>query len=158
MPEIQRSDFTNNLFTLMRETFEGPPAEGGSAFLDKGTGLFQTLDGLSAEAASRSPWPGASTIAAHCFHLRYYVDVLHNFMTGREQSVDWNESWSVRELGEAEWEALRADVRRAYTSFVGTLESLDAWGDEEVGDSMAIVAHTAYHLGAIRQLLKAQGS
>jgi hypothetical protein len=32
------------------------------------------------------------------------------------------------------------------------LNSLPAWGDDSVCDSMAIVAHTAYHLGAIRQI------
>jgi hypothetical protein len=35
-----------------------------------------------------------------------------------------------------------------------TLESLETWSDEAVGDSMAIVVHTAYHLGAIRHAVK----
>jgi hypothetical protein len=40
------------------------------------------------------------------------------------------------------------------------LSSLPAWEEESLSDSMAIVAHTAYHLGAIRQiqrLLDAEG-
>lgn len=158
MAEIKQEDFTTNLFTLLRETFEGPAAEGGSAYLDKGAGLFQTLDGVSAEAAMRAPWPGASTVAAHCFHARYYVRALHNFLAGREQSVDWAESWRVGQLDAAGWEALKGELRGEYAALVEALESVDAWGDEQVGDSMAIVVHTAYHLGAIRQLLKAAQS
>jgi hypothetical protein len=72
---IAPHDFTNNLFKLLKETFEGPPPEGGSAYLDKGSGLFQTLEGITAEAASRPPAPGAPTIAAHCAHVGYYVRV-----------------------------------------------------------------------------------
>lgn len=152
---MNQDDFTLNLFKLLRETFEGPPAEGGSAYLDKGAGLFQTLEGVSAETASRSPWPGAATIAAHCYHARYYVDVLHNFLAGRDQTVDWNESWRVTQLDTAEWDSLKGDLRRAYDSLVEMLQSVEEWSDDPVGDSMAIVVHTAYHLGAIRQLLKA---
>ena len=40
MTRLAQQDFTNNLFRLLKETFE----EGGSVFLDKGAGLFQTLD------------------------------------------------------------------------------------------------------------------
>jgi hypothetical protein len=34
------------------------------------------------------------------------------------------------------------------------LESFDVWDDDKVGIPMAILAHTAYHLGAIRQLIR----
>jgi len=53
-----------------------------------GAGLFQTLDALTAEAASHAPCAGAPTIAAHCAHLAYYVRVNHNYAMGREQRVD----------------------------------------------------------------------
>ena len=43
----------------------------------------------------------------------------------------------------------------AMGDLVASLESLEVWTDDPIGDSMAIVVHTAYHLGAIRQLLKA---
>ena len=140
MSTISQKDFTDSLFQLLRETFEGPPAGVGSAYLDKGAGLFQTLDALSAADASRGPWPGASTVAAHCEHARFYVHALLDFMRGATEKVDWGRSWLVREVSADEWDGLRA---------------APAWRDEEVGDSMAILAHTAYHLGAIRQLAAA---
>ena len=155
MSDIRREDFTENLFKLLRETFEGAPAEGGSAYLDKGAGLFQTLDGVSADAASRAPWAGASTIAAHCAHAAYYVRALHNFAVGREQTLDWPGSWATSRVDDEGWEALKGELRGEYDALVETLQSIETWDDEPVGDSMAIVVHTAYHLGAIRQLLKA---
>lgn len=154
MTTIAREDFTNSLFLLLKETFEGPP-DTGSAYLDKGAGLFQTLDGLTAEAASRSAVPGAPSIAAHCEHARFYVVALHEYMRGAKGKIDWARSWLVRTVTAEEWEALKEDLHRVYAALIEYLRSVEKWGDEEVGDAMAIIVHTAYHLGAIRQLAKA---
>jgi hypothetical protein len=151
MADISQNVFANNLFMLLKETFEGP---GGSVYLDQGAGLFQTLDALTAEAASHVPYAGGQTIAAHCAHLAYYVRVNHNYAMGREQHVDWASSWRPQQVGAREWEALKDGVRREYAALIETLERLQTWGEQQVGDSMAIVAHTAYHLGAIRHALK----
>jgi hypothetical protein len=35
------------------------------------------------------------------------------------------------------------------------LQTLDRWGEDEGSIALAIIAHTAYHLGAIRQLILA---
>jgi hypothetical protein len=158
MTQIAQQDFTTNLFKLLRETFDGPVAGEGSAYLDRGAGLFQTLDAVTYDVASRPPSPGAPTIAAHCAHLGYYVRVLHNYIVGREQQVDWPSSWLVQEVGPEEWEALKGELRNGYAALTELLESLSEWGDEPVGDSMAIVVHTAYHLGSIRQMLRGSQS
>lgn len=155
MNTIAREDYTNSLFQLLRETFEGPPAGAGSAYLDQGAGLFQTLDSLTAEAASARPWPGASTVAAHCEHARFYVHALLDFMRGATAKVDWSQSWLTQSVTPDEWDALRGDLRAAYATLDEHLGAVEAWGDDEVGDAMAILVHTAYHLGAIRQLARA---
>jgi hypothetical protein len=54
-------------------------------YLESGAGLFPTLDTITAEIASREPFPGAPSIAAHCAHLDYYVRVNHSSIVGREQ-------------------------------------------------------------------------
>lgn len=105
---------------------------------------------MTAEAASHVPCVGGQTIAGHCAHLAYYVRVNHNYAMGREQHVDWASSWRPQQVGEAEWEELKGRVRGEYAALIETLESLQTWEEQQVGDSMAIVAHTAYHLGAIR--------
>ena len=154
MQPIARADFTSSLFRLLQETFEGPPPDVGSAYLDKGAALSQTLDQLTAEAASIPPVAGAPTIAAHCEHARFYVVALQDFMRGATAKVDWVQSWPTHAVTQAEWEELKVQLRGAYEALMEHLQSIRAWGDEEVGDAMAILVHTAYHLGAIRQLAK----
>lgn len=55
----------------------------------------------------------------------------------------------------AEWDALKERLRRAYATAIEHFQSVEAWDEAEVGDGMAILVHTAYHLGAIRQLARA---
>jgi hypothetical protein len=154
MTRIVPADFTENLERLLAETFEGPPAVGGSAYLDKGAGLFQTIAPITAEVASRAPHAGAPTIAAHCVHLAYYVEVLHGFIIGREPEPDWPASWTVRVVDDAAWDAVRADLEERYRALRRTIETYPSWGDDLIGDALAILVHTAYHLGAIRQILR----
>lgn len=157
MKTIDEGHFTDSLFTLIKETFEGPPAGKSSAYLDQNCGLFQTLDGLSAEDASRAVAPGGATVAGHCEHVRFYLDVLMRYMQGRMGKVDWKESWLVSAVDAARWDELRDELRRAYALLDTSLRSAEQWGERGVGGAMAILAHTAYHLGAVRQILRARG-
>ena len=153
MSSINTVDFTDNLFTLLKEAFEGPLPGEPSAFLDQGGGLFQTIERLTAEEASSLPRPGAPTIAAHCEHTRFYVDALYEFMRGATGKVDWKQSWLVSSVNAGQWQALQTALRSSYTTLLRHLESTEEWGDTPISEAMAIVTHTAYHLGAIRQLV-----
>src|SRR5258706_5096644 len=143
MTPIAHQDFSSNLLTLLKETFEG----GGSIYLDKGAGLFQTLEAITAEVASLAPVPGAPTVAAHCIHVSYYVRVVRNLIVGEEQEVDWPSSWRVQHVGQGEWEAIKSELHSGYETLKQALESVQTWSDDTLLDSMAIAAHTAYHLG-----------
>ncbi len=154
MKVIVREDYTNNFFQLLWETFEGPPPDTGSAYLDKGAGLLQTLDRVTAEEASISNSDGAPTIAAHCEHVRFYIIALYEFMRGAEEKIDWKQSWRTQTVTTEEWSDLKENVRRAYATVTEHLRTVEELRDEEVGDGMAILVHTAYHLGAIRQLVR----
>ena len=155
MGAIAEKDFTEALFLLLKETFEGPPPKTSSAFLDQGCGLFQTVEGLTAEDASRPARPGGTTVAAHCAHVKFYLDVLHGYMRGSDEQADWKQSWLVRTVNPEEWDSLRREVRAAYDTLSGALRSVEGWGERDIGAGVAVVAHTAYHLGAIRQILRA---
>jgi hypothetical protein len=154
MRTIAEEDFTGNLFTLLKETFEGPPPKTSAAFLDQGCGLFQTVEQLTAEDASRPAVPGGTTVAAHCAHVKFYLDVLHRYAQGPIEQADWKQSWLVQTVSAEEWEALKRELRAAYDTVFEALRSAESWGERNVGAAMAIIAHTAYHLGAVRQLLK----
>ena len=153
-PAVQ-TQFANEFLQILKETFEGPAPIGPSAFIDKGTGLFQTVDDISAEIASDPARPEGSTIAAHTEHIRFYVDVHYKLLLGARDKIDWNESWRIRTVKAAQWDALRQDLRRAYTTVKGHLQRVNTWGEDEISIALAIIAHTAYHLGAIRQILLA---
>ena len=155
MKPITQPDFRNNVFQLLKETFEGPPSDQPSAFLNKGTGLFQTLDEITAEAASAQTRPGGSTIAAHTEHLRFYVMAHYELLRGSTEEIDWARSWRVHQVTAAEWDELLRELRRAYRTVTEHLRTVNVWGDDEISVGMAIIAHTAYHLGAIRQLMLA---
>ena len=148
---LNHEDFTNNLFAFLTETFESPP-EPSSLYLDQKAGLFDTLHNLSAEQASKDL--GSSSIAAHVEHTRFYLDVVRQFIEGRTEKVDWQESWQVKEVTPEAWETLQQDLRATYEQVSRTLRDLETWGDDEISDGMAVVVHTAYHLGAIRQMVK----
>ena len=148
---IKKEDFTNSVLYLLKETFEGSGKE-GSAYLDRVVGVFTTLDALSAEEVSRRI--NGITIAAHTEHFKFYLDRLCEFIRGRTEAVNWEQSWLIEEVNETEWNALRGVVRKAYENVLLTFAEVETWNQDNIGDAVAIVAHTAYHLGAIRQLAK----
>ena len=154
MKSVAQSRFTEISFQLLKETFEGPPATGGSAFLDKGGGLFQTVEQVTPQMASTEIRPGGPTIAAHIEHVRFYVGVHYKLMRGSTDAIDWEQSWRTRTVNLAEWDDLRRELRRAYSSLIEHFRAVDSWGEDEISVAMAIIAHTAYHLGAVRQLIR----
>lgn len=154
MGAIAEEVFTGSLFFILKETFEGPPPKTSSAFLDQGCGLFQTVEKLTAEDASRAAGSGTKTIAAHCAHMKFYLDALHGYVQGSSERADWKQSWLIQTVGPEEWESLKRELREAYAVVSEALRSVEDWGKRPVGGAMAVVAHTAYHLGAVRQLMR----
>ena len=153
---IKKEDFLDNISYLLRETFEGSPEGQGSAYLDRGVGVFATIEKISAETASRSIGENEAALAAHLEHARFYLIALVEFMNGRTEKVNWDESWSVKTVTESEWDLLKENVRRDYEKTAEAFQAIESWNDDNIGEALAIVAHTAYHLGAIRQIMKAE--
>lgn len=150
------ADFTAPLTTLFRETFEGR-AEGqdGTWFVEGKEGIFDALDTLTAAQASFRPSDACSSIAAHMGHLRYYLSLGNADIRGEEVKPDWESSWCLQEVTEEEWRAIGEGVRAEYSDILAYLESKPVWPDKGwVTGALAQLAHSAYHLGAIRQLMK----
>lgn len=149
---IKAIHFVEGVAYLLRETLEGSPPDKPSAYLDRGVGLFSTLDVLSAEAASRE-FHG-TTIAAQTEHAKFYLDRLCEYINGRTEPVNWDDSWLIETVNDAEWDALRASVRATYENTLRHLAEERTWSEMHIGMAIGLVAHTAYHLGAIRQIVK----
>ncbi|HEX5506166.1 MAG TPA: hypothetical protein VFW96_26340, partial [Thermomicrobiales bacterium] len=53
-----------------------------------------------------------------------------------------------------EWADLTARLRVAYESVTAVIKGFETWeGENDIGGALAVVVHTAYHLGEIRQAL-----
>lgn len=153
------SIFQRSLVKLLVELFDGPP--GSEAFvLNPGDpGLLRELDGLSAEAASSRPMPGQTTIAAHTDHVLYGLSLLNRWAAGEENpwaSADWEASWRRGTVTAEQWQSLRDKLRSAAADWKRHVSERTAWEDLTACGALASAAHTAYHLGAIRQILAAQ--
>lgn len=144
--------FKKELFECLDETFE----QVRGIYLDRGTSLFETLDSLSAEDASRTIADNCATVAAQVEHVRFYLDVLNDVMQKEEVTkVDWREIWGrVREVTPEEWEGEKRRLKESYQRVVATLKNYEKWeGEYGISGSLSVLAHTAYHLGGIRQAL-----
>jgi hypothetical protein len=149
---IPSKQFVESVAYLLRETFEGSPEGMPSAYLDRGVGFFSTVDAMSAEAASQDVQ--GTTVAAHTEHAKFYLDRLCEYINGRTEPVNWEDSWLIETVNETEWDALRESVKKAYERTLQCLAEEREWTSMQTGMAMGLVAHTAYHLGAIRQLAK----
>jgi hypothetical protein len=151
---IQRDDFLKDVLFILAETFEGSPDGQGSAYLDRGIGIFPTLAKLSAEDVSR--YSGATTIAAHTEHAKFYLDRLCELMNGKTEKVNWEQSWLIETVNETEWNHLREGMRKSYENVLHCFAGIETWNQDNIGEAIAIIAHSAYHLGAIRQIVKSK--
>jgi len=151
--QIEKDYFVKSLAYLFHETFEGSPEGKGSAYLDRGIGIFNTLENLTAEQVSREI--NGTTVAAQTEHAKFYLDRLCEFIHGRTERVNWEDSWLIEDVNEQEWNALRAGVRKSYENALRCFADNQNWSEEAVGMAIGMLAHTAYHLGAIRQIAKA---
>ena len=150
---ISTTLFTSNLRALLTETFESVQG----IYLDRGTSLTETLAQLNAEQASKPLIADGSTIAGHVEHIRFYIRVLNAYIDGvNADKIDWKQSWLTHTVTDVEWDGIRASLRDDYQALLAHLESIENWdADRPLGGALAIVVHTAYHLGAIRQMMKA---
>lgn len=141
--------FTEAILTLLDETFD----DVHGAYLDKGTSLFETLATISAAEASIPVSATCASIAAQTEHVRFYLDVLEKYATGQNPGkVDWGEIWrTIEAVTPEQWEASKARLRTSYQRIVEVVKG-STWEIEGAMDgAIAVIAHTAYHLGEIRQ-------
>jgi hypothetical protein len=152
--------FQRALSKLLIEIFDGPP--GNEAFLlnPGDPGLLRQLDSIPADAASTRPMPGKTTIAAHVDHVRYGLSLLNRWASGEANpwaGADWDASWRRTAVSDDQWRALREGLRREAETWRKYADARTDWDDLTAAGALSSAAHTAYHLGAIRQILAGLG-
>ncbi|MEP0763422.1 MAG: hypothetical protein HRF48_11880 [Chloroflexota bacterium] len=152
MSTIQSEHFTKALVTLLDETFDNVHG----FYLDKNTSLFETLAGITASEASIPVGGKCATLAAQVKHVAFYLDVVEKSVRDPNYpQVDWGEIWrTVNRVTPEEWQAIQDELRASYNRILDLIGSTPDWPSEaEIGSAIGLVAHTAYHLGEIRQAL-----
>ena len=142
---------TQQLVAVLREAFEGPQQR-WSYFTDTqpGAGVFGSIEPLSAAQASRPSGPSGTTVAGHVHHLAFSCAASAGWIRGERAQLNWDESWRIRAVTEAEWSTLQQQLRQDYAALLAAVEQHALDGEEALGGSVGAVAHAAYHLAAIR--------
>jgi len=152
-------DTVSAILLLFRECFEGrPDGQKHTWFVEGKEGIFDALQSTTAQMASVKPSPDCSSIAGHAYHIRYTLRGANAYLGGPPQEGDWESSWAKQRVEDFEWEELRKDIRHQYEFFLNYFTTEPQFPDDEtVIGFTAQLPHMAFHLGAIRQLLKIVG-
>lgn len=156
-----RDVFLRATQALLVELFDGPPGQAAYVLNPGDPGLLRQLDGIDAAAASTRAMPGQTTVAAHTEHVWYALSLLNRWADGEANpwaNADWETSWKKTQVDEAGWSDLRDRLRDAAKRWKLGLAQPRVWDDVTAAGAISSVAHTAYHLGSIRQILSASGA
>lgn len=149
---MQTEHFTAALYSLLDETFDAVQGY----YLDRGTSLFETLATITAAEASIPVGGKCATLAAQVKHIGFYLDVLERAVrTQQFERQDWGKIWrETNAVTLEEWAALQQDLRASYDRIKVLIADTPEWTNaQQIGGALAVIAHTAYHLGEIRQAL-----
>lgn len=153
--------YLDGILDILQEALEGGKPGEGTAFVENtgkdgvAHGLLPTLGRLNAAQASRD-LHGAS-IAGHAQHAAFHLEVAVRWdRDGERGPFDWKGSFYPAQVNEQEWLDVQARLKRAYQEFVEFVRTQkDQPADGDLSGSVAgVVAHAAYHLGAVRQMAK----
>jgi hypothetical protein len=153
------SIFQRALCNMLTEIFDGPPGQEAYVLNPGDPGLLRELDSTDAGTASNRPMPGRTNIAAHVDHVYFGLAMLNRWAAGEEspwEGADWNASWQRTAVTPDEWQSLREGLRREAKKWQAGVAARTSWDDMAAAAALSTAAHTAYHLGAIRQILAAQ--
>jgi len=156
MPEVDR------ILDQMDRAFSGEAWHGPS--------LMSTLEGLSAEDASRHAIRGAHSVWELVHHLGSWNAIVLHRLRGEDIEVtaerDWPPVWDV---SEASWQRAVENLAESYQrlrNFAASIEDdqLDRKDQKTSGASTSryvvlhgLIQHTLYHAGQIAILRKALG-
>jgi hypothetical protein len=140
---------------LLFELIDGPadPKQTWVVSNEPNSGLLGTLAKFTAEQASRPPAVGRRSAAAHAAHLLFSLELATRRLRGENPDADWDGSWEPSVVNREDWDRLRAQISEASATLRKTIEAGANWESLAFKGIIATVGHTAYHLGAIRQLV-----
>lgn len=152
---VDRDAFTRTYLHLLDEIVGEPPKDAPcNAVLDSDTGWLHTLLKVDRQRASKTIAQGGTTIAGQAAHAAYYVELLERLARGEDVQADWERSFEPSAVDEAGWEETRARLLAALARFRAMVLAVDDWDEERLRGALGVLVHTAYHLGAVRQMIR----
>jgi hypothetical protein len=150
---MRTDELTRTLENLFGELMHGVSGKGGFMLNVGDRGLLRSLERVSAADASALTRTGSS-IAAHVAHLAYGLSLLSRWSRGENPfaDADWAASWKKTVVTEAEWEALRIQLRDEAAKWLVVLRTPREVEVIELSGMIGSIAHLGYHMGAIRQI------
>lgn len=153
-------EFIPALIEQYSETFEGEVQPDRCWITDgqRKSGVWSLIEGLMADQAFAPPAPGARSIAAHVRHLRLTLDrTLERFQGDTLPPWDGVASFRVLDSTPGGWGSLKCELRQSYLAVLAFLQehrgkTIQEWPPGNLAKLAAMIAHNAYHLGAIRQM------
>jgi hypothetical protein len=138
------------VLSLLDETFQTHHG----IYTNRGTSLMETLATIDAAEASVPVGGQCPTLAAQVAHTAFYLEVLEKGIRGEDdEAVDWEHIWNtVNVVTPEEWEASKAHLAATYQRIRAEVAGFDSWNEDRLY-VLAIIAHSAYHLGGLRQAL-----
>lgn len=150
------SVFQRALSNMLVEIFDGPPGQEAYVLNPGDPGLLRQLDTIDANRAGKRPMPGRTSIAQHVDHLQFGLAMLNRWAAGEANpwtGADWNACWQRTTVTDAEWQALRQTLRDEAGKWRTVVAAREDWDNMAASAALSTAAHTAYHVGAIRQIL-----
>lgn len=148
---------SNSLRTLLSETTLRAHKQAAYVINQGEPGLVDTLKSLSAKKASTPSRVGGKPIVSHANHVLYGLDLINRAMNGDETAfaqADWTVAWKLEHVTDAEWTELLANLERTANEVIEVVVNNQQWDEIMFTGCYGSAAHAAYHLGAIRQMLK----
>lgn len=112
-------------------------------------GFIGLLEGLNAADVSR-PIAGTS-IVSHVHHVIFSLLESAAWIRGDHSHKDWNESWRVSSVTDSKWSEMLDHMRASFLALRIAIRENGAKDILTIGGTIGVVAHMAFHLGAIRQ-------
>jgi hypothetical protein len=154
---LSQQSLIRDIKALLLEAAVGPENPRETWFVDneEDSGILGSLRGLSASSAFAVPVEGLDCIAAHVQHAAYSINLATRAFRGENAhaTADWQGSWVIREKNPAEWQRIFNDFESAVSNISAELTRGVNLDDPMLRrGSIGLIAHTAWHLGAVRQL------
>lgn len=156
---IREELLTRAAMALFEEAYVGPPDSTTTWFVDNEpmAGVIGVLQGIDASTATRAIEASSGlSLSSHVGHLRFALSLANRAARGENPypGANWSESWRARIDDEAQWHGQLDALRLEYERFREALADGLLWKTEELLTmALAQIAHGAWHLGAIRQVL-----